>query len=188
MKNTFKIVCTISCFLLLFGCSLPQPKEKQIHGRQYIDPNVPSINVEFPFEVYSYSENTIRSKPGDVEFIERVTTLSTDNSNIYIHIDKLYMPASNAYFTGCNYEKEKLFYEDKRKNGDGCFVYYKEIEGKSYLIGDVITYKMSNTLNNIRILEYLPSANSYHNIGENYSGQIDSMIDDIKYVCKQVLK
>ena len=188
MRSIFLIVCTMFCFLLLFGCSLAQPKEKQIHGKQYIDPNIPSINVEFPFDVYLHSENTIRSKPDEVDFTERVTTLRTNNENKYVHIDKLYMPAHNAYFTGSNYEKEKLFYEDRRKNSNGCFVYYKEIEGKSYLIGDVISYKMSNTLNNIRIAEYLPSAYSYYNISESYKEQVDSMIDDIKYVCKQILK
>lgn len=172
---------------MVTGCALPQPKEKTISNNQYIDPNIPSLDIQFPFNVWLNSEDTVRNQSGDVAITHKLTTLGTSKANTIVYIDKAYMPASNAYWTGVNYEKEQLFYEDKKRNSDGCFVYYKEFSGKHFLVGDIIKYGLQRGLTNIRLSEYFSDIHNYNSLDTKHRDSVDEMIKNTKAVCSQVI-
>lgn len=187
MKKIFLGAFYLALLLTLFGCALPQPKAKTITDNQYLDPNIPSLDIKFPFKVWLREENTIGNQGGDVSLTHKVTTLGTSKTNTFVHIDKVSMENTHAYWTGVNYENEELFYKDKRRSSDGCFVYHKVHVGKHYLIGDILKYGVGRGATNIRISQYFSDIYSSRDLHTNHKDSVDEMISNVKDICSQVL-
>lgn len=184
MKNSLLIVVLL---LVLVGCSLPKKQEIIIENDVYVDPNVPSVYLKFPFDVYLYSQNVFHNSNNSIDIRSESVSLRTNDSKKYIYIEKASLMQGNAYYTGVNYEKEELYYSDIRNNSNGCFLYYKNIKDKNYLIGDVIKYTSDRSIINIRITYFLSSVYGYSDATIKYKDEIEDMESNVKYLCSQIL-
>lgn len=182
-----EIVTGLCMILFLMGCVASTLQKKTISENLYIDPNIPSIKIKFPFKIYLKSEEVNRQSIG-VDARIKKTVLSTERLNTFVVIEKIKITQANGVFTGKNFENEKLYYKDKRRSNSGCFVFYKKRKKKSYLIGTIIKYRGQKEANYITISKYFDDVYHYSDITRNHKNDLDTMIDDVKYIGKQIFE
>ena len=178
MKKLLFLILLLS----LSACALPQKQPIIAQGKKYYDPNVPSINLNFPFNVFHQKEEV---KHGDHS--RNVSNyLTTDKNNIYLYINKSTI-SGNWYYTGADNKMKYKQYEHKAKK-DSCVVYIFQENLKSFLLGVVYDHKDDKTLNKIVMGKRLGYVSNPDRWALEHGDEIDDFITDFKKICFQLVK
>lgn len=182
MKKLLFLILILS----LSACAIPQKQQIIAQGKKYYDPNAPSINLNFPFNIFHQKEEVKHT-----EYTRSVSHyLTTDKGNIYLFITKNELD-SHMYYTGADNKPMKHVQFRHSDKTDNCIVYIYEGKGKNkltyYLLGSVKKHSSQRKMQEVIMGKNIGYISNPDRWALEHGSDIDDFITDFKQICFQLV-
>lgn len=178
-----KLLFLVLLLLSLSACAIPQKQPIVAQGKKFYDPNPPSINLKFPFNIFYQKEEVIHND------YERIIShhLTTDRDNIYLYIQKNEINLGSWQYTGVdNKMKNKQFEYNNKTNS--CIVYIYEENLKHYLLGTAFKHIGENKLNKVVMGKYIGYVFDPDRWALQHGDEIKEFITVFEKICYQFVE